>query len=107
MAIYRAKVLSTAAAANGDVHLDCLIQKQVEIEGEPTWVDVPNGHRTMVLAGAAVRVITDDASWTDNQKRTALAALFRETAESWGIDVADEANTGIEALVSFPLNVAL
>jgi len=107
MATYRAHVLSTEAAANGDVHFDCWIQKQVEVEGEPTWENVPSGHRTLVLQGAAVQVILDNESLTNVQKRLAIAELFREEAKSWGIDEADEANTGIEDLVTFPVDVSL
>ena len=107
MATYRAHVLSTEASANGNCHLDCYIQKQTEVEGETVWVDVPNGHRTMVMAGAAVRVILDNGNLTDVQKRVALAELFREQASGWGIDEANEANTGIEDLVTFPIDVAL
>ena len=107
MATYRAHVLSTEAAANGDVHLDAWIQKQTTVEGEVVWANVPSGHRTMVLAGSAVRVIMDNQNLGDPQKRLALAELFREQASGWGIDEADEANTGISDLVTFPVDVAL
>lgn len=101
---YRARVVSSEAAANGDLHLDCFIEKQLEDE---SWELVPNGHRTLVLNGAAVLTITSNEAYTIPQKHAALAALFRETAMGWGIDEADEANTSLDELVTFPVNVNL
>ena len=71
MASYRVRVAGSEAAANGDVHLDCFIQR---LNGA-TWEDVYLGHRTMELGAAAVLAITGGAG-TDAQKRAALLALF-------------------------------
>uniref|UniRef100_A0A6M3J143 Uncharacterized protein n=1 Tax=viral metagenome TaxID=1070528 RepID=A0A6M3J143_9ZZZZ len=105
MATYRARVLGSEAAANGDVHLDVYIQRETE---PAVWVDVPNGHRTMVLNGRAVLAITESAQ-TDAQKRAALVELMRQTAAAWGIDESDEANEQLTALVpgGYPVNVTL
>lgn len=108
MATYRVRVESSEAAANGNVHL--MVQIQKLIEGDPdVWEQVPNGRRTMVLDGSAVLAITEHPLWTDGEKRAALLALFREEAERWGIDEADEANAQMVALMpgGFPKDVAL
>ena len=105
MATYRARVMGSEAAGNGNVMLDVFIQKETEVD---VWVDVPQGHRTMVLPGVAVLAITESAQ-TDAQKRTALIELMRQTAAAWGIDEADDANEQLAALVpgGYPVNVAL
>ena len=104
MADYRVRILSSEAAADGDVHLDCYIQR--DDEGE--WVDTLNGHRTMVMDGEAVLAITE-GSGTEVEKRTALLALFKAEAEAWGIDQADDANLQLVALLptGWPVNVNL
>jgi len=105
VADYRVRIVSMEGAANGDVNLDCFVQR----DDEGVWVEVPSGHRTMVLSGAAVLAIVRHPTWTDQEKRAALVELFRATAEGWGIDESDEAVNGIEGLLPAPLpiNVAL
>ena len=92
--MYRANVLSSEAAANGDVHLD------VHIESDRTgdWVLIPQGHRTLVLDGAAVLAITTVA---------ALADYFKEEVKAWGLDESDAANEHLLELVSLPVTVGL
>ncbi|KKN74830.1 hypothetical protein LCGC14_0387230 [marine sediment metagenome] len=100
---YRFTVESSEAAANGDVHLDTWVEKYVGSE----WVrTVPNGHFTVVLNGAVIMTIADGAG-TDNKKRTALSELFRVEVASRGIDTADDAETKLDALITFPVSVAL
>ena len=102
---YRLTVESSEAAANGDVHLDTWVEKSAD--GNPPWErTVPNGHFTVVLDGAAIVAITNGPG-TDNQKREALGELFRAEVASRGIDTADDAETQLDALVSYPVSVAL
>lgn len=99
---YRAKVNSSEAAANGDIHLD------VEVQSDRTeeWVLIPGGHRTLVLDGEAVLAITE-GSGTDNEKRAALSSLFKQEVIAWGIDESDDANEQLIELVTLPINVNL
>ena len=99
---YRARVVSSEAAANGDVHLDVY----VESDRLGDWASIPGGHRTLVLDGSAVLAILE-GSGTDNQKRAALSALFKQEVAAWGIDESDNANEQLNELVSFPINVVL
>jgi len=87
MANYRARVENGEPAADGDVHLDCWIEKEVE---PGVWENVPMGHRTLVLDGAAVLSITESAM-SDPQKLVALQDLFCQEAEGWGIHESDDA----------------
>lgn len=106
MANYRANVVESVASADGTVHFDCWIQRQ----NGATWVNVPHGHRTIVLQATAILLITQNSSLTDAQKRQQLSELFRLQAGSWGIDESDEADGDIMALLpigSWPVNVAL
>lgn len=105
---YRANVLSSEAAANGDVHLDVLIQKDTLVDGETVWANIPNGHRTMVLDGAAVLAITS-GDGTLNQKRAAIVEIMRAEAAGWGIGQSDQANTELTKSVpgGFPVAVVL
>jgi hypothetical protein len=103
MAEYRARIVGSKAAANGDVHLDCFVEREIE---EDVWELIPNGHRCLVLDGVAVLMITE-SSMTNAQKRQALANLFRQEVKSWGLDQSDDANVSLEALVSWPQNVSL
>ena len=100
--MYRARVLSSEPAANGDVHLD------VHVESDRTgdWLLIPQGHRMLVLDGAAVLAITTGAG-TVTQKRAALSALFKQEVLSWGIDESDDANEQLLELVSLPVTVSL
>ncbi len=101
--VYRFTVESSEAAANGDVHLDTWVEKFVD----PDWVrTVPNGHFTVVLNSAAIIAIADGAG-TDGEKRTAMGALFHAEVSSRGIDTADEAETKLDALISYPVSVDL
>jgi len=104
---YRVRVESGEPAANGDIHLDCWIEK--EKEDEPgVWELVPMGHRTLVLDGAAVLSITE-SDMSDAEKRAALLNLFRHEAESWGIHEADDAYSQLCGLLpdGWPVTVNL
>ena len=99
---YRARVLSSEAAANGDIHLDVM----VESDRSGDWQLIPGGHRTLVLDGAAVLAITEGAG-TDIQKKQALLALFKQEVVGWGIDESDDANQQLTGLVALPITVSL
>jgi hypothetical protein len=100
---YRIRVESMEATGNGDVHLDCWIETGSNGEYTP----IANGHRTMVLSGDAVLAITNGPG-TVAQKRTALLALFKQTASDWGVTKSDSALVAMQALVpSLPIMVAM
>ena len=99
---YRANVLSSEAAASGDVHLDVM----VESDRSGDWELIPGGHRTLVLDGEAILAITTGAG-TNAQKITALVALFKQEVKAWGLDESDDANEQLLALVSLPVTVGL
>lgn len=103
--IYRARIVSSEAAASGDVHLDCFLERSQD--GGDTWELVDGGHKTVVLDGEAVLAITTNDDLTDGQKMGQLADLFKQEVVSWGIDRSDDADQQIKALVSFPVNVGL
>ena len=91
---YRAVVLSSEAAANGDVHLDV----QVESDRSGDWLVIPGGHRTLVLPGDAVLAITTSGDTLAN-RRLAMKALFIHEISAWGIDKSDDANEQLTALM--------
>jgi len=97
--------VSSEAATNGDVHLDCFVERSQD-EGE-TWALVRIGHRSVVLDGGAVLAITENEGLTNNQKRAQLTALFRQEIVAWGIHRSDDADQQLQALVSFPARVTL
>lgn len=99
---YRASILSSEAAANGDICLDVI----VESDRTGSWALIQNGHRTLVLDGSAVLAITSGAG-TAAQKRTALSNLFKSEVLLWGLDEADDANQQLAALVTYPVIVSL
>jgi len=100
--MYRTRVESSEAAANGDIHLDVF----VESDRSGDWVLIPGGHRTLVLDGSAVLLITG-GSGTPTEKRLALAALFKQEVLNWGIDRSDDANEQLLELVELPIVVSL
>ena len=108
MATYRAHITNGEPTANGNVHLNCEIQKLIS-EDPDVWELVPNGRRTMVMDGGTVLSITEHPTWSDGEKLTALGDEFRRIAEGWGIDEADDAHTQMVALLpgGFPQDVAL
>ena len=101
---YHAVVLSSEAAANGDVHPDVL----VESDRSGDWELIPGGHRTLVLDGEAVLAIIKSGD-TLAKRRAAVKALFVQEIKSWGIDKSDDANEQLKALVyqGFPQTVEL
>lgn len=107
MANYRAHVINEEAAGDGTNHFDCVIQRE---DTPGVWVDVPKGHRTLVLGSLAVLAITENPALTDPQKRAALKQLFQSEAQSWGIDESDAADDAIMELIpsgDWPVNVDL
>ena len=92
MAEYRVHVEEIEAAANGDLHLLCAIQRKVVVDEVDTWVLALNGHRTMVLDGEALLAILTGPG-TEGQKIVAILAIFKQEALAWGIDTADSAYT--------------
>lgn len=99
---YQARVISSEAAANGDVHLDVKVQSNRTGD----WELIPGGHRTLVLDGEAIKTITE-GSGTNTEKRLALQAYFKQEVVAWGIDESDDANEQLIALVSLPVIVGL
>ena len=101
---YRFVIDGAEASSNGDVHLDTWIERSEDAEN---WTrDVPNGHFTVVLDGNAVIAIADGEG-TDAEKIAAFAAMFKEKVQDKGIEIADDAVTKLESLVSWPQTVAL
>ena len=109
---YRANIRSSEAAANATLHLDCWVQRRLEDPPDPDvnpWVNVPLGHRTVVLQASAVQVALNSGA-TDPQKRAAIVALLRQEILGWGIDEADQAEQGLMELVpgeNWPMAVPL
>lgn len=91
---YRARVLSSEAAADGDVHLDVM----VESDRSGSWQLIPSGHRTLVLDGEAILAITNSSDSLAN-KRLAIKGMFILEIAAWGIDESDDANEQLSALV--------
>jgi len=109
---YRANILSSSASANGTVHMDCFVQRRYSEPEDPEnnpWIDVPNGHRTVVLAASAIQEVID-SSMTLPQKRQAVVELVRREVSTWGLDEADRAEQGLMILIpdgSWPVSVPL
>lgn len=91
---YRARVLSSEAAANGDVHLDVM----VESDRSGSWKLIPGGHRTLVLNGEQILAITNSNDTLAN-KRLAIKGMFILEIAAWGIDKSDDANEQLTSLV--------
>ena len=91
---YRAVILSSEAAANGDVHLDV----HVESDRSGDLELIPGGHRTLILDGDAILAITTGGG-TLAARRAAALALFQQEISAWGIDESDDANEQLTALV--------
>lgn len=105
MANYRAKIESGVPAADGDVHLNCKVECEIE---EGVWELVPMGHFTLVLDGGTVLSITESAM-TDQEKRDALVGLFKQEAERRGIHISDDAYNQLYDLLltGWPVMVGL
>lgn len=105
MAFYKVNVLSMEAGADATVMADAMIQRRVTIN-PLVFVDIQNGHRTIVLGAAEVKAITNSAM-TAAQKRTALRDLVKAKILAMGLDTADEAWTDFIALVPPPFEVTV
>ena len=105
--IYRLRVVSSEAAANGNVHMDTWVDKSID-DGD-NWEPAQSGHFTLVLNGAAVLAITEGPG-TQAQKRAALLALLKAEVASRGIDSADDADNQLRDLLpggDWPVTVGL
>lgn len=109
---YQATILSSEAAANGTVHMDCRVQRRevdpVDPENNP-WIDVPSGHRTVVLGALEIQNVLN-SELTTQEKRQAIIQLIRREVKTWGIDEADQAEQGLMVLIpsgSWPVSVPL
>ena len=94
MADYRARVVSSEASANGDIHLDVF----VESDRSGDWALIPGGHRTLVLNGSAVLAICNSGD-TLAGRRLAIKDLFIQEIKAWGLDESDDANEQLVALL--------
>ncbi len=102
--MYRARVLSSEAAANGDIHLDC----HIESDRSGDWELIIGGHRTLVLDGSAVLAICNSGD-TLAERRQAVKDLFIQEIKAWGLDESDDANEQLMALIyqGWPQTVGL
>ena len=101
---YRARVITAAPAANGDVHLDTFI----ETDRSGDWALIPNGHRTLVLDGEAVLAIINSGDTLAN-RRADMKDTFIEEIKSWGLEKSDDATQELTSLMyqGFPQTVDL
>jgi len=91
---YRAIVLSSEPAAQGNVHLAI----QVESDHSGSWQQSPIGRRTLILDSDAILAITTSKRSLAN-RRAAIKALMVKQISAWGIDKSDDANEQLTALV--------
>lgn len=105
MAYYKVSILSMEAGADATVMADAMIQRRVTIT-PLVFVDIKNGHRTVVLGAQEVKDITNSAM-TAAQKRTALRDLVKAKILAMGLDTADEACLDFVTLVPPPFDVVV
>lgn len=98
---YRAHVTGATAVVR-----DVLVSVMVQVSNDGiNWADVEE--RTMRLKHDRLDKVLDDATLTDPQKRAALAAIFKFEAAAWGYQAAHATVVKLDALVSWPVDIAL
>jgi hypothetical protein len=105
MAFYKVIINSMEAGADATVMADAMVQRRVTIT-PLVFVDIQNGHRTIVLGAAEVKNITNSAM-TAAQKRTALRDLVKAKILAMGLDTADEAYNDFIGLITPPFEVTV
>jgi len=78
---------------NGEIAFDVRVQRE---DGE-NYVDVPSGHRTVVLDAAALAAVAA-MDKTDAQKLQEVAAQIRERVLTWRVAEAEDACTWFAAV---------
>jgi len=73
---------------NGEIAFDVKVQREVD----GGYVDVPSGHRTVVLDAAALATIAA-MDKTNAQKLQEVAALIRERVLTWRVAESEDACT--------------
>ena len=91
---YRAIVLYSEPAAQGNVHLAI----QVESDHSGSWQQSPIGRRTLILSGDEILAITKSRRNPAN-KQAALKALIIKGISDWGIIKSDEASQQLTDLI--------
>ena len=91
---YRAIILSSEPATNGNVH----IAIQVETDRSGSWQQSPIGRRTLILSGDEILAITKSRRNAAN-KQAALKALIIKGISDWGIIKSDEASQQLTHLI--------
>ena len=102
MADYRAHITGATPAVN-DVLLSVMVQ--VSTDSGQTWDDVEE--RRVIIHHERLNTVLDDATLTDPQKRQALAVIFKAEASAWGYQAAHATVAKLDALLSWPVDVAL
>lgn len=69
--------------ARGDIALDVFLEVQIDDSPE-AWVQVPDGHRTVILQAQAVVAIAQGPG-TPVQKRQAVLALITDAVLAFGL----------------------
>ena len=102
MADYRAHITEATAVVR-DVLLAVMVQ--VSDDSGQTWADVEE--RRVRIHYEQLDEVLDDVTLTDPQKRQALAEIFKAEAEAWGYQAAHATVTKLDALLTWPVDVAL
>jgi hypothetical protein len=106
--LYRATILSSVAATNGDVHLSVKVQSKYK----NAWKLVPGGIITVILdRHSLLETIISGAPLA--QRKSALNDLLIQSIQAWQLDADIGANNSLnEAFTNllgkdFPFNVDL
>ena len=91
---YRAIVLSSEPATNGNVH----VAMQIESDRSGTWEQTSIGRRTLIIPADEILAITG-SKLSLAKRRVAVKALFVKKIKALKIGESDAANEQLSALV--------
>lgn len=99
--VYQALVQKIEPSADGTLHADVFVQLRTGVTPDFVYVNITNGHFTIVLTADEVLAVTK-STMTQVEKRKAIRDIIRARALERGIDNVDTAYADLINLFTFP-----
>ena len=104
MAIYRVTIISIEPGP-AVVNMDTRIERQFTNEaGDPDWVLIPSGHRTLQINAPLMLEILENAALPLAEKKNRIKNLIVREAKKSQIEIGDAAYEALSAIQDFPVS---
>lgn len=102
--VYQVLVQNLEPSADGTIHADVFVQLRTGVTPDFVYVNITNGHFTIVLTADEVLAITK-STMTLVEKRKAIRDIIKARALARGIDNVDTAYADLLDLITLPATI--